>query len=265
MAREEVREKNRFYAIIEGTFRTQVDKDDPTAVRRDWKSADGKSSGTKYERVINSIIGYIEDIQFRDSEYGTEIQVALDKGADDYVPVVSLKLSSREGEDFLKKLPNINLLKEVKLRPFNFTDPNDGDEVRGMSVMQEDERGEFKVKIENYFWDKENKTEVNGFPTPEGDTENYSKDDWKIYFLQTRKFLKTFTIERMCAKVAQAVIDRGEGVVATKAAEPVNNAVMEDEPAPKEDTGEVDPSLVPPEKPKSFTPDISKEDFGTQA
>lgn len=257
MAREEVRKKIRYYTIIDGSLRVQVDQNDPSAVRRDWKSADGKSSGTKWERIVNSIIGYIEDIQFYEGEYGTDINIALDKGDDGYVPVVQLKLASREGEDFLKKLPNINLLKEVKFRPFNFTDPSDGNEVRGMSVTQEDANGEFKKKITSFFQDADRKP-INGYPVPEGDPENYSKDKWKIYFLQARVFLKDYTTENMCAKVAQAVIDRGVAVPQSAEQEerltpaPTGKKSFKpdisNEPfVPNRAEGEVDPSELPPE------------------
>lgn len=211
MAREEIREKNTYYTITGGSFRVQVDKDDPTAVRRDWVSADGSKSGTKYERIVNSLIGYIEDVQFRDSEYGLQLYVMLDENADGAKPVVALSTSSREAEDFLKKLPNINLMKEVRLRPFNF-EGNSGDEVRGMEVMQEDGNGEFNVKVFNHFRDFEQKTNINGFPNPDGDTDNYSKDDWKLYFLTARKFLVNYTKEKMMPAVAQAVLDRGTAV-----------------------------------------------------
>lgn len=204
--REEKRQKVRYYTIIDGSFRVQVDQNDPEAVQRDWESADGKSSGTKYERIVNSVIGYIESIQFYEGEYGTEINVGFDMTDDGYRPIVALKLSSREGEDFLKKLPNIDLLREVRLRPFNFNG-DEGDEVRGMDVRQEDEHGEFKKKIKSYFQTDDRKS-INGYPVPEGDPGDFSKDDWKIYFLQTRKFLKTYTLDVMTFKIEQAVDDR---------------------------------------------------------
>jgi hypothetical protein len=211
MSREELREKNLYYTIIGGTFRTQVDKDDPTAVRRDWVSADGSKSGTKYERIVKALYGYIEDIQFRDSEYGLQCYVMLDTNADGFKPVITLSTASRETEDFLRKLPNINLLEEVQLRPFDFE--GDSGEVRGISVMQADAtNGEFNIKITNYFRDQEKKENINGFPTPEGDIDGYTKDDWKLYFLQARKFLVNYTKEVIQAKVAQALIDRGTAV-----------------------------------------------------
>lgn len=211
MAREEIRENNQYYTIIGGTFRIQVSKDDPSAVRRDWTSADGSSSGTKYERIVSALVGYIEDIQFRDGEYGMQVYIMLDENADGSKPVIALSTASREGEDFLKKLPNINLLKEVRLRPFNF-EGDRGDEVRGMEVTQQDGEGKYTVKATNYFRDAEKKENVNGYPNPEGDTDEYSKDDWKLYFLQARKFLVNYTKESMQAAVAQAVIDRGTAV-----------------------------------------------------
>lgn len=211
MAREEIRENNTYYTIIGGSFRVQVDKDEPNAVRRDWTSADGARSGTKYERHVKALRGYIEDIQFRDGEYGMQVYVMLDENEDGSKPVIAMQTSSREAEDFLKKLPAINLLKEVRLRPFNF-EGDSGDEVRGMEVLQEDEFGEFSVKIKNYFRDAEKKENINGYPSPEGDTESYSKDDWKLYFLTARKFLVGYTRDTMAPKVAQAVIDRGVGV-----------------------------------------------------
>src|SRR5262245_26895782 len=120
MSREEVREKNLYYTIVSGTFRVQVPEDHPEAVRREWKSADGKSSGVKFERVINSMIGYIEDVQFRDSEYGMQIYVMLDENSEGEKPVIALNTASREAEDLMKKLPNVNFSKEVRLRPFSF-------------------------------------------------------------------------------------------------------------------------------------------------
>lgn len=162
MAREEIKENNQYYTIIGGTFRIQVRQDDPTAVRRDWTSADGTKSGTKYERIVSALVGHIEDIQFRDGEYGMQLYVMLNENEDGSKPVIALQTASREAEDFLKKLPAINLLKEVRLRPFNF-EGDSGDEVRGMEVTQEDAEGKFTVKVANYFRDVEKKENINGY------------------------------------------------------------------------------------------------------
>lgn len=198
MSKEEIIKKGKYYSIVSGSFRVQVPQDHPEAVRRDWKSADGKSSGTKYERIVNALFGRIEEISFHDGEYGMQVFIKLDENDDGENPIIALSTSSREAEDFLKKLPNINLSKEVKLRPFNF-EGSEGDEVRGMEILQQDENDQFKVKITNFFRDTEKKININGFPNPDPDTD-YSKDDWKIYFLSARKFLINYTISKIIPK-----------------------------------------------------------------
>jgi hypothetical protein len=211
MSREEIKEKNLYYTIVGGSFRVQVSEDHPEAVRRDWTSADGSKSGTKYERIIKSLIGFIEDVQFRDSEYGLQMYIMLDENQEGWKPVIALSTASREAEDLMKKLPSVNFLQEVSLRPFNFVGDS-SDEVRGMEVLQTDPNGDFTVKVKSYFRDAEKKENINGFPSPEGDTEGYTKDDWKLYFLTARKFLVNYTKEKMQAAVAQAVIDRNVAV-----------------------------------------------------
>jgi hypothetical protein len=135
-----------------------------------------------------------------------QIMVALDPNPDGWKPVVALSTSSREAEDLMKKLPGIDFKKEVKLRPFNF-EGTGGDEVRGIEVLQSDGT-DFTIKIKNFFRDAEKKENINGFPNPEGDTTSYSKDDWKLYFLLARKFLVAYTRDKVCAVVAQTVIER---------------------------------------------------------
>lgn len=214
MSHETVAEKNLYYTIVGGSFRVQVSPEHPEAVRRDWTSADGSKSGTKYERIVKSLIGYIEDIQFRDGEYGMQMYIALDENKDGWKPVIALSTASREAEDLMRKLPNVDFTKEVSLRPFNF-EGTGGDEVRGMEVLQPDANSNFEVKIKNHFRDAEKKENINGMPSPEGETSDYSKDDWKLYFLTVRKFLVSNTRDRVSAVVAQAVIDRGVAVSET--------------------------------------------------
>lgn len=197
MSREEIVKKGKYYTVIQGSFRVQVPQEHPDAVRRDWKSADGTKSGTKYERIVNALFGRIEEVSFHDGDYGMQVYIKLDENEDQENPIIALPTASREGEDFLKKLPNIDLTKEVHLRPFNF-EGDGGDEVRGMEVMQQDNEGNFKVKITNFFRDKEAKKNINGYPDPE--SSDLSKDEWKLYFLQARMFLIKYTKENILPK-----------------------------------------------------------------
>lgn len=206
MSREEIRQPTLWYTIVGGGFRTQVSQDDPHAVRRDWKSADGSKTGTKYERIVDALIGYVSDIQFFDGEYGLQLIVSLDADEQGRVPKIALNAGSREGESLLKRLPAVDFAKEVRLRPFSFKDNQDGSEIKGIEVTQPDENGEFTIKVKNFFRDEEAKVNINGYPDPGGDTNDYSKDDWKIYFLQCRKFLVDYTKINVMARLA--VTDR---------------------------------------------------------
>lgn len=202
MSREHIETPRKYYTIVSGSFRTQVNPDDPLATRREWKSPDGKSSGVKYERIVDALFGFIHDVSFVDGQFGMQVCIKLDFNDSQQQPIIALNTSSREGEDFLKRLPNIDLTKEVRLRPFNFRG-DDNEEVRGLEIMQPDEAGDFTVKITNFFRDYDKKENINGYPNPDPKaSENYSNDDWKMYFLSARKFLINYTKDNICPKFA---------------------------------------------------------------
>jgi hypothetical protein len=201
MSREEVRQRGVYYTIIQGTFRQRVDQDHPEAQRRDFETKDGKK-GTKYERVVDALYGYITDINFHDSEFGLKMNIVLDENEQGIKPIISLSTNSREAEDFMLKVPNIDLSKEVKLRPFNFTGDNN-DEVRGMDIRQEDANGDFEVKITNFYYDAEKKENINGLPNPQKANEEMHKDDWKVYFIQRRQFLVEYIKEKIVPGIPQ--------------------------------------------------------------
>jgi hypothetical protein len=192
MSTEETRVSGLYFTVIDGTFRTRVEKDHPQAVMREYETKDG-AKATKYERIVTSLAGYIEDIGIHESDYGKVIQIKLDPNSEGRNPIVQLSTETTYGEDFLKRLPGIDLSREVRLAPYAFTDDN-GREQRGISVTQ----GEDKIK--NFFYDGEKAT--NGFPEPEGDTENYTKEDWKIHFLRVRKFLINYATEHIIPELA---------------------------------------------------------------
>ncbi len=249
MSREQIHEKGLYFSVVQGTFRTKVEQDHPAAVRRDWKSVDGKTSGTKYERVIDALFGFIKEINFVDSEYGMQIHIKLDENEEGESPIIALPTASREGEDFLKKLPNISLGNEVRLRPFNF-EGEKGDEVRGMEVMQQDAAGQFKLKVTNFFRDAIAMKNINGMPDPE--SSDLSKDEWKMYFLQCRLFLIKYAKQHILPKL------QGESDEVT--ADDYNADAAFD--AITSFPGEAQDNTEPaPEKVKSFRPNAAKKDL----
>jgi hypothetical protein len=215
MGREAAQSMTPIMSILgsDGTLRLTVPEGTEGAVYREYETSDGKK-GSKWELVFKSLSGKISNMSFYEGDYGTNLMVTLeywetvkdedghDKVGADGKPVmvqkedtISLGTATPFGEDFMKKLPNVNLDEYVTISPFSFIDDN-GKNRRGVTVKQGD------VKIENFFYDKEKKKNLHKYPNPEGDTGTFTKDDWKIYFLQARKFLVKYTEENFLPKFA---------------------------------------------------------------
>ena len=90
----------------DGTLRLSVPEGTEGAVKREYETSDGKK-GTKFELLFKSLCGKITNMQMFDGDYGKNLLVTLsyDGGAD----TISFNTTSPFGEDFMKKLPNINL------------------------------------------------------------------------------------------------------------------------------------------------------------
>lgn len=171
----------------DGTLRLTVPEGTEGAKRRDYETSDGKE-GYKFELVFKSLTGKITNIQKYEGDYGTNLMVTLsyDGGAD----TVSINTNTPFGEDFMKKLPNINLDEFVTIAPYSFVDEK-GKTRKGLTVTQGD------VKLKDFFTDPEDfKKKLHGYPMPKGDTEKYTKDKWKLYFQEARIFLLEYTEEK---------------------------------------------------------------------
>jgi hypothetical protein len=167
----------------DGTLRLAVPEGTEGAVRRDYETSDGKK-GTKWELTFKSLCGRITNMQMFEGDYGKNLLVTLSyEGGSD---TISFNTTTPFGEDFMKKLPNINLDEFVTIAPYNFTDEA-GKTRKGVTVTQGD------TKLQNYFSEMTEKDgektykNLYGYPMPTGKEED--KDDWKIYFTQCRKFL----------------------------------------------------------------------------
>lgn len=194
MSTETTKTEGLYYTIIDGTFRRRVADETPGSIRREYEKSD-KSTGVKWEMLIDSLEGTIEDMQIVEGDFGRTLSITLDANADGVHPHLQFNVEGTYGEDVLKKLPGVDLTAPVKFRPYAFTDQTNGKEVRGVEIKQ----GETKLK--NYFYDAEAKTVINGMPKPEEDTSRYSKDDWKVYFITVRKFLINYFLENVQPKV----------------------------------------------------------------
>lgn len=169
-----------YYSILsDGKFHTQVDEGTAGAVRREYETSDGKK-GVKYELIAQSISGRITNIAIYEGDYGKNLQVFM---GDDVI--VSLNCASNFGEDFMKKLPNIDIEKDVKLSPYSFEDADTKKVKKGITVYQDEK------KIADFYHNKEGEkwVEANGYPKIPAKAKDWSKDEWKLFFLNARIFL----------------------------------------------------------------------------
>ena len=178
--------KGIFFSVLsDGKFHQKVTQDTQGAVLREYETSDG-TKGTKYELVAQSISGELESLSIYEGEYGKNILVALKGEKEDMPVVVSLSAQSNYGEDFMKKLPNIDVKKEVKLVPYSFLTEN-GKTKKGITIYQDE------VKLQDYYHEENKKTKkfdpVNGYPKLEKGFEKWDSDDWKLYFGKARKVL----------------------------------------------------------------------------
>lgn len=162
--------------LADGKFHESVEDGTPGSVVREYEDSKTGEMKQKVELVHESVSGIITNVSFHDGEFGKTIQVELDGDG-----VVSVGTTSTFGEDLMKKLPAIDLTKEVKLTPYSFE--AEGKTRKGITVYQGGE------KVESFYYDKEAKKAINDIPQPEGDTKSFDSDDWKMYFMVVRKFL----------------------------------------------------------------------------
>lgn len=170
-----------FLSIIQGNLAMKSDENNPEAVEREYEDKDGNKK-TKWELLFSSIDGRIVDIRFSASDFGEQCIVTIQDVDEKYN--VALATDNRFFTDFAKKLPNVDLTKDVTLSPYDFED-KEGKQVKGLTVEQDGE------KIYSYYYDADKKKTINGLPEVSAkDRKEYDSDDWKMFFIKERKFLK---------------------------------------------------------------------------
>lgn len=199
------REKKVFVSISAGgELRIPATENTPGAQRREFTERDGVKQ-VKYEIVQDAYEGFIKDVKFNDAGFGLMINITFEReNSNDDEVIISTGADTNFGTDIMKKLPNVDFSKRVTLSPFSFIS-DDNKDVRGVSFLQV---GTVNGKVKSFFYDEANKRNINGFPSPMGDTSSYDKDDWKIYFMQVRKFLVAFTEQNVIPVVNTAAFSR---------------------------------------------------------
>lgn len=196
MSKEQVggQQEGKFYSVVGGTFRTRVPENHPEAVSRV-----NKKGVTVYEKEVRALFGKIENITVYEGDFGKNLNITLDPNEDGEVPVASFIVDSRDGEDVMKKLPNVDFSKEVKIAPYRFIPEGEAKERSGVSIFQQDENGEFRKKLENYFWDGKNA--LHGMPSIDWD--KASEADKKIHFIKVNAVLVEYLEKNILPKFVE--------------------------------------------------------------
>lgn len=186
-------QNNKIYlSIANGKLVQKVPAGTPGAVERKWEV--GGKSGTKYELVFDNISGKITGVSFYNGEKdGRKFQnliVEFDE-FDGKTPVLSINSKTKYAEDIMKKLPNVDLSQEVKVRPFSFTPEGEDRAVTGVDLRQGNEWG---TSVKDYYYDKEKKQTLHGAPEPT--KEEKEEGDWETYYRRRNKFFIKATTER---------------------------------------------------------------------
>lgn len=177
--------EDKIYASVlaDGLIHVEVPEDTEGAVKRDYETSDGKT-GTKWEHVYNELSGKISSIAFFDGDFGKSLQITVEDPDGGKPIMLSLGTMSGYGEDVMKKLPSVDLTKEVTFAPYSFKDDK-GKSKKGITVLQDGN------KIKNFYYDDVEKVNINGFPVPPTPKKGkaLTTDEWKMYFMQARIFL----------------------------------------------------------------------------
>lgn len=167
--------------LADGKIHITVPEGTEGSVIRKYKTSDDQE-GEKTEMVYKDLSGLITQVKFEEGKFGNQILITIDEGEE--VPtILALGTESNFGEDVMKKLPALNLKKEVKFAPYSFE--ANGKKQRGVTVTQADK------KIENFFYDKEAKKNLHGFPeTPKPKSgKAITKAQWRKYFSECSEWL----------------------------------------------------------------------------
>jgi hypothetical protein len=176
MAVEKFDNNKKYLRVVGGKLVESSDEKNPESVRREFTDKKGVTK-VYYDLVYKNVSGKLQKLKLRDTNFGEMLDIVFED------EIVTLGLNSRFFQNFMQKIPNAILDEKIMLYPFDFKGKN-GKQIKGLGLSQA------SGKLKNFYYDEETKQTINGFPEPEGEPKAYSKDDWKLYFLQVTKFLK---------------------------------------------------------------------------
>lgn len=169
----------RYLSIISGKLSQKVNADTQWAVKREYE-VDGKK-WEKWELHYKNLSGYITNMEFRQTDFWEIFALTIEQ--DWEVDILSINTDSRYFNDFGRKLKNIKLDQIITINPYDFE--KSWKQYRWLDIKQNWE------KITDAYYDWENKKSLNWLPdVSDAEKKKYDKDDWRIFFVKIKKFLK---------------------------------------------------------------------------
>ena len=189
MALIDEQEGGRYLTIVGGKVREKSEEGAEGAKLREGTLKDG-TTYAKWEKSYNGVSGIITEVKFYDGLYGKNVLITIKDPVDETEVILSLGASNRNtGVPFLLALPNLDLTKEVTIKPYDFEDVKSKKRVSGLSIQQGGE------KIQSAFYDPEKKKNLLGMPEP---IKNKKKEiDWSLHFKLRDAWLQEYLVDNM--------------------------------------------------------------------
>ena len=194
-----------FLKIVDGGLKQKAAKGIPEAVEREWTA--GGESGTVWEIPHKAVYGKITNVSFyegeKDGRKFRTLNIQLDENENGNIPIIAVGIDTKYAQEILKRLPNVNFDEEVRIRPYSFLPENEDKNIVGVELTQRDTQGEFKKKVDNYFYDAEKKASKNGYPIPPKEKDEMTNKDWRRFFEDANDFVIEYIKENVCPRFTE--------------------------------------------------------------
>jgi len=194
--------QGRFLTVVAGKLREKVEEGTEGATKRS-----GEVAGTpfeKWELIYPGITAFITKVELQDGKFGKNVLVHMTDSNDESFIVSLGAENSRTGVPMMEALPNIDMTKEVTLKPYKFTNDK-GENVEGMKISQNDE------KVYSAFYDpKAEPKQLLGMPAPKEKKDGTV--NWKLYFAERDEWLQNYLLEN--GFMTEAVYEPADGYTA---------------------------------------------------
>lgn len=206
------RDQKRYLTILaDGKLHERVDEDTEGAKIRMKKNQDGtteevtdKDENTIYELTYPGITATVGTIQIVEGDYGSNLNIDLTDEEDNQF-ILSIKCDSSYGENFMQKLPNLDLNEPVIFKPFAFKPKGSDQKMRGLTLSQGEPKTAEKVlsAFEKVEENGDREVLIKGFPMPD-QKKKYNSEKWKIFFATRREWVMDYLVEAEMLLAADA-------------------------------------------------------------